>query len=462
MVPHWIGASSAEPCPICGKPDRCWRARDRRVVYCGRTTADRTVPGWRFDQVAKDKSGRSYTRWRTVGDTAEGAADVEALDFVYRTQLCCLGLPRKQWAMLQRRGLPRSELALRQYRHLDNQRNTAVRAVLASVSENELGKVPEFHRDSGGTWSLHGPDGIVIPVRDLQGRIQAIKILADEAAKYGSRYVYVNPGAAGGPNPGSPVHVPVHGDCADLTIVRLMEGVLRADIATVRTGILTLGLPSLTTIDRALTILKNIGAKTVLIAFDAEFAKDATVRDALLSAVHTLRVFFNIAPEYWRPSSGRGIDDALAAGDQPKRIGASKLDEFLAWVAGLEISEQPKADRGDSNVTGPKRSTPLASHAMARPSSPKRCADQSRPLASADQRYPPTHGPKDRLRSTLPVQIDLDGDALWVRLRRGIPFFQRGAGLGWTRCSQETYGAVRKALAVAPPSEPDLPDWRRG
>ncbi|MCY2987630.1 MAG: hypothetical protein NTY19_07170 [Planctomycetota bacterium] len=65
----------------------------------------------------------------------------------------------------------------------------------------------------------------------------------------------------------------------------------------------------------------------------------------------------------------------------------------------------------------------------------------------------------DRFRSTLPVRVDLDGDVLWVRLRRGIPFFRRGPGLGSTRCSAETFECVREELEAAPSSAPDLPDW---
>lgn len=48
---------------------------------------------------------------------------------------------------------------------------------------------------------------------------------------------------------------------------------------------------------------------------------------------------------------------------------------------------------------------------------------------------------------------------LWVRLRYGIPFFRRGPRLGSTRCSQETFEAVREAIEAAPSSAPDLPDW---
>ena len=65
----------------------------------------------------------------------------------------------------------------------------------------------------------------------------------------------------------------------------------------------------------------------------------------------------------------------------------------------------------------------------------------------------------DRFQSTQPIQVDLGGDVLWVRLRLGIPFFMRRPGLGWTRCSQETYEAIRAELEAAPSSDPDLPDW---
>ena len=84
----WFKVSSAEPCPICGEQHQCWRARDRRVVCCRRREANRTVPGWRFDKVCKEKRGQFYARWRIV----ENAADIETLDFAYQTLLYHLSL----------------------------------------------------------------------------------------------------------------------------------------------------------------------------------------------------------------------------------------------------------------------------------------------------------------------------------------------------------------------------------
>ena len=78
--------------------------------------------------------------------------------------------------------------------------------------------------------------------RDLQTRIIALKVRADGGD--GPRYSSVSSYNHGGAGAGAHVHVPVFdGDC---TIVRVTEGELKADVATVLSGILTLGLPGVT------------------------------------------------------------------------------------------------------------------------------------------------------------------------------------------------------------------------
>jgi len=378
---HWVGVTGNDPCPICGKPDWCSRSSDGRVVNCRRTITNHEVPGWWFEDIHRDKAGQPYSRWQSLGETTEvskcrppaphrvDAAGIKTRDTAYRTFLDHLRLPRTPWAELQRRGLTRSEIGRRQYGYLDDRRGQAVQALVESLSEDQVSRVPGFVRNADGTWTVNGPKGIVIPVRDPDGKIQALKIRRDVPTKDGGKYVYLSSTSTGGPSPGSPLHVPIHDDCADFSTVRVTEGELKADIATARTGILTLGLPGVTAIEKALPILKQVGAKTVLVAFDSDFEQNRTVGDALLRAVHLLRALFTVVVEYWTPTLGKGIDDVLAAGHQPTQIGPEKLEAFLDRVRDLPATPH----------TAERPGSVIASHGGPRPSSLRTNSKLSRP-----------------------------------------------------------------------------------
>ena len=92
----------------------------------------------------------------------------------------------------------------------------------------------------------------------------------------------------GGPGPGVSVHVPLHSRRSKQRTVRVTEGELKADIATARTGILTLGLPGVGMFARAVPILQELGAEKVIIAFDADYRHKPAVA-AALRAYHAIR-----------------------------------------------------------------------------------------------------------------------------------------------------------------------------
>ena len=81
--------------------------------------------------------------------------------------------------------------------------------------------MPGLYENEAGRWSVAGATGMLVPVRNIEGRIVALKIRADEAE--GSKYTYLSSTKYGGPGPGSQVHVPLHDDL-DLNVVRLTEG----------------------------------------------------------------------------------------------------------------------------------------------------------------------------------------------------------------------------------------------
>jgi hypothetical protein len=134
----------------------------------------------------------------------------------------------------------------------------------------------------------------------------------------GGKYRWLSSKYAGGPSPEMVAQVPLH--AGDNKTIRITEGQLKADIATALSGILTLGLPGVGAWRLALPVLERLQPKLVLIAFDSDWRTNAHVSMALCDcAKHLHKAGFNCKVEDWHPSEGKGIDDLLAAGHQPRQ-----------------------------------------------------------------------------------------------------------------------------------------------
>jgi hypothetical protein len=208
-------------------------------------------------------------------------ADVGITHRAYEVLLASLPLDDDHRQNLRRRGLSDAEIDFRVYRSLRNtRRGHAAKAVHERLGDAVLG-VPGFVRGQFGV-TLHGEStGLLVPVRDVNGHVVALKIRREREPKY----VYVT-GGDGGPSPGSPVHVPV-GIKAPATVVRVTEGELKADVCTALDGTPTIGVPGVTQWRPAIAVLKALGAGTVVQAYDSP-------------EVHGKPPVFKQAEEFWQ------------------------------------------------------------------------------------------------------------------------------------------------------------------
>ena len=157
---------------------------------------------------------------------------------------------------------------------------------------------------------------MLIPVRNLDGHIVALKVRADDPGD-GPKYTSISSAKHGGPSPGAQVHMSLcsgqHGNT-----VRLTEGELKSDIATILSGILTISIPGVALWRKALPVLQALGIQRVLLAFDADWRMNRHVAQALGQAVSALvEAGYTVTVESWEPALGKGIDDVLAAGHVP-------------------------------------------------------------------------------------------------------------------------------------------------
>lgn len=379
-IPRDVLDGKHHPCPWCGGTDR-FRLLDRAAgaVFCSHCLS--TKCGNFFGAVRRAKNCDFQTAIAVVADylgiappqkngkhasakerapapspateapakedagdaSAIERADADTRDRAYRMLLAGLSLTDGHRADLRRRGLSDEAIDAGGYRTYPAmmERVALAYALLRGVAREDRRRVPGLAH-----FRPAGPPGLMIPVRDVAGRIVSLRIRQDDADADG-KYVYFSTGA---PRAEAAVHVPsgIVGPCE---VVRVTEGEPKAHVATVLSGVPTISVPGVGLWRAAgvLDTLAALGAKTVRVAYDADAASNAAVAghlvellDALASAGHTVEL------ERWPPECGKGIDDVLAAGH------ADKI-EVLAGEAAIEAARAMLAAAQGGGPAGNRR-----------------------------------------------------------------------------------------------------------
>lgn len=311
---QWKEVSARTPCSICGHASWCSVNWDGSVRICRRMddgTGKRKV----------DKAGGEYWVYQESDLFSDSGtrrppppppepepprASEAGLYRAYREILIRLPLEDLHLEKLRARGLPDREIEARKYRTYPPRG----RGFIASEVARELGadacaQVPGFYRErqrGREYWGLAGPPGLLIPVRSPSGMIIALKIRVDEPMPEGPKYLYLSSTKHGGPGPGAQVHVPLGVKPAE--VIRLTEGELKADIATVLSGIGTISIPGVSNWRLALPVMHQLQAKRVRLAFDADSGKNPVVARALAeTAKHITLEGFDLEVETWPTST---------------------------------------------------------------------------------------------------------------------------------------------------------------
>jgi hypothetical protein len=357
----WREVSARSPCAICGKPGWCSYSEDGRFAACRREAAHSQFgPG----KEKKDRNGDTYwtyclrpgerngERWDpprySLADGKGERADPDTLHKVYTALLAhkAFRLWGKHSEALFRRGLLIGTPQMEYRTNPDKGRAVAVRELIKAGMEPLLPKVPGFfvqHRDDGSSyWTLSGAVGTLIPIRDVQGRIVALSVRRDEDTG-GGKYQYISSKKKGGVGPGSPIHIPRF--TGDKTTVRVTEGALKANVATTLSGVLTIGLPGVNAWKRAARVLKELGAKTARVAYDADACHNRHVANALFHLVHhLLKRGFVVEMESWDEEDAKGIDDLLAAKKAPDVLTGEAVTTAVESIkAAAEAANPPPA-----------------------------------------------------------------------------------------------------------------------
>jgi hypothetical protein len=348
LARSWRSVTPHDPCPICHKPNWCRKSFDGAIVACRRIAEG--------GEHRLDKNGMEYWLHYLPGGASSVRpaailllivepirAGTALLDHVYRALLGRLSLASHHHRNLQARGLSNKEIIQRGYRTWPWKGRAALaRGLVERFGTHVCRQVPGLYlrrQDGCRWWSVAGAPGLAIPLRDRLGRILGVKVRSDDA-NADQKYTTVSSTKYGGPGPGAPVHVPHHAGLS-LEVIRVTEGELKADVATVLTRILTLSIPGVSAWRAAIPVLQQWQPRTIRLAFDADWRTNPLVARALAAAAMALKTQgWSVLVEVWDPAHGKGIDDVVAAGHRPV-LHAPVLTHGLGVRAETRVSHRP-------------------------------------------------------------------------------------------------------------------------
>jgi hypothetical protein len=410
----WPEVTDETPCPICSHHRRCKIAPDGNAVRCFRH--GESVVGWATGKL--HTSGATYHRIREHSQPTpkpratkrpSPAAKLkplpaDRLHTAYTALIERLTLQGLHYANLVRRGMEPEEFERRQYRSMPTPGfRDKLAAELAKLLGDDFQRVPGFgYREKMP--ALFGSAGMLIPIRDVAGRIVAIKIRSDGPnAKF--RYTYLSSKRYGGLSSGAPAHVPL-GMIGHTETLRICEGELKADIAFLKAGLATISFPGADLWREAIAPARDLGAKTIRVAFDSDARTNAKVAAPLLDCVHELpSEGFNVELELWS-SNAKGIDDALLAGERIEVLAGE-----AALNAAIDIARAAGVDVGAQPPLRPNQAKPMASAAGSNEKPPSQ-AEVLLMLSEAAELW---HTPDGEAYAT--VQVDDHKENYLVRSR---------------------------------------------
>lgn len=235
--------------------------------------------------------------------------DIDERDETYRAFLSMLTLASDHRENLHGRGLTDEAILSLGYK-------TTPIAGLTAFSKELLNKgcylpgVPGFYHNKSGSWTfVKESRGIVIPVRNFEGKIQGLQIRRDNATKRKFRWV-----SSVGKQDGCAAEGWTHLAGEPQKEILLTEGPMKADIIHQLSGKTVLAVPgvnSLTQLKAALETMRSLGTEHIMTAFDMDFLMNPHVQNGYQNLVSLLTdMGFQYGTYVWDPEY-KGLDDYI-------------------------------------------------------------------------------------------------------------------------------------------------------
>jgi len=237
-------------------------------------------------------------------------APIEARHAVYEEMLSYLTLLPAHRKNLRERGLSEERIEANGYRSMpDTEESRRLLAKLVGRSHALIG-IPGFYiRD--GQWTLAGANGFLIPVRDIDGRIQGMKIRLDDAQHPNRKYRWLSSRHfQDGTRSYSWIHV-----TGDRSWKRafITEGPLKGDVASYLAGdALFVCTGGVNAIAGLRDTIEALGVYEVVEAMDMDQMTNPQVRNGVLTMRGEIRKIPGIRyTKYTWNAAYKGVDDYL-------------------------------------------------------------------------------------------------------------------------------------------------------
>ncbi len=227
---------------------------------------------------------------------------------VYMGMLSLLTLSAEHRENLRERGLSDDRIDQNQYRSMpQTPEGRKLLALLLRGTGHDLQGIPGF-RTSYGEWTLSGPNGFLIPVRDKDGLIQGMKIRLDEGEP-GRKYRWLSSrNAPNGTRSYSWTHVT--GNTASKRAY-ITEGPLKGDVASyLDNDALFVCIGGVFALHGLKDTLISLGVTEVVEAMDMDQMTNPQVRRAIQAIRREVQSIRGIrySKYVWNPAY-KGIDD---------------------------------------------------------------------------------------------------------------------------------------------------------
>ncbi|TWU39120.1 hypothetical protein Q31b_42030 [Novipirellula aureliae] len=296
----------------------------------------------RSSKSSKKANGKSAIKKPELKPLPEEVVSLRHRIYSRLAELC--GLSDDHRSQLRERGLTDDEIDRIGYFTADNSSciEMKIHAEYKDEFEDISRHVPGVF--PGRAIVIKSRDCLMIPARNADGNIIAIETKPDDPSK-GKYKPYTSQYKDGGkigefyPTPGTIVHfaLPAKVDIDSADTVRFTEGPLKADVAASLSGVRTIGVAGVGNWKHAIDAIESSGSQRLLLAFDADHA---TNKDVAKSIAESYEYFSgdgspiqSVAIETWPADQGKGVDDALAAGAEPRVIEGEEAREFVSSLA---------------------------------------------------------------------------------------------------------------------------------
>ena len=235
--------------------------------------------------------------------------DVDTRDATYTALLGKLSLAPDHRENLLLRGLKDDEINELGYKTTPVLGYASIAAQLQAEGLY-LSGVPGFYRSDDGTWTfIHEKRGILIPVRDVDGKIQGLQIRRDNVAKRKFRWV-----SSAEKKDGCKAEGWTHLAGAVRSEIILTEGPMKADIIHILSGSTVLAVPGVNTLKQLKLTLRRLkagGLHQIKTAFDMDLLTNINVQNGYNNLLRLLNdEGLRYGTYLWDPRY-KGLDDYI-------------------------------------------------------------------------------------------------------------------------------------------------------